>query len=524
LFLAWLAFYVLTASGRITPGDEETMFQVTEGLTTRGKLDVNRDTVAVDPLAGRHDLLPHQPTQLSNTIETTSGVPGVGGQLYSKYGMGQSLIALPFWLMGCLLNCVVPGLGMAYAGRLTASFLNAVATAISGWLVADAGLALGYRLRTALGLSAAYGLTTMAFPFAKTWYSEPSVTALLLLAFTAQIRARSASGGREAWLAGAAIAGAILFRITSMIWLPALALGALSPGTGHTCRRAIALLAPAVLAVGLTGAYNALRFGSPLVFGYPEAQWDNPLVAGLVGLLGSPGKGLFLYNPVLLLGLGGLVLWLSAGSGRRAEGVTVLVMTALTLAYIAPYRFWTGGWNWGPRFLLPLVPLLLLPAGALLEAATTPLVRASWLGLCSLGFVVNLPAVLVDHSRYLISASEQDPDGFYDRSIWDFHHSPVVWQWPMVGDVSRMWSTQRVILAQGAQRYPNDGLGVVQREEYLRWNAPDFWQVHWLLLGLPMWLPVLASVASLIVLCWTVCQLHLTVSQSADPKGAITGP
>ena len=67
---------------------------------------------------------------------------------------------------------------------------NAVATALAAWLICDTGLALGYRPRTALALGLSYGLATMAWPYAKNWYSEPSVAMLVLLTFDAGIRVR----------------------------------------------------------------------------------------------------------------------------------------------------------------------------------------------------------------------------------------------------------------------------------------------------------------------------------------------
>ena len=208
------------------------------------------------------------------------------------------------------------------------------------------------------------------------------------------------------------------------------------------------MLLPTFAAVGLTGAYNALRFGSPLSFGYHEAQWSYPFVDGLIGLLVLPGKGLFIYNPPLLFGAAGLVLWL-AEPRRLAEGATVAALTELTLAFLASYSGWHGGCNWGPRLLLPLVPLLLLPAGALLEEAPTRARRAAWVGLSLLGLLVNLPAVLVDHARHLMVQAERDPKDFYARSVLEPAMSPVLWQWPSVLDLCQTWSRQRDLVAQG---------------------------------------------------------------------------
>jgi hypothetical protein len=523
LFILWLAWYTLTASGRITPGDEETMFQVTERLATHGKLDITRKITTLDLFPAGHDLLPTRPTPLTERIETTSAVPGSDGTLYSKYGLGQSLAALPLWLTGYGLSWLAPELGTPYATRFAASFLTALATALTAWFVADAGLALGYRLRTSLMLSVVYGLATMAWPYSKNWYSEPAVTALVLLAFTAGVRGRQTAATRQVWLSGAAVAVAILFRITSLLWLPAFVLLTLWPGVATRRRRAVALLAPCLLAISLTAVYNTVRFGLPWSFGYHEAKWQYPPLDGILGLLVLPGKGLFFYNPPLLVGTVGLALWLSSASARKAEGATVAALVVLTLAYLAPYNGWHGAWNWGPRFLLPLAPLLLLPAGALLESGAGPLLRGLWVGLCVLGLVVNLPAVLVDHSRHLNAAAERDPD-FYPRSVLWPAYSPVWWQWPSVVEVGRIWNSQRTQLAQELRHYPPDEIGVLQREELLRLNAPDFWQVHWYLLGLPLWLPGLMSGLCLTTAAWAGCRLRSLLQVTSDMRRTMNCP
>jgi hypothetical protein len=511
LFVVWLALYVLCANGRICPGDEETMFRVTEALATRGAVDVgHEEVVAVRPVPEVPGLLPRRPTKLSAAIQPFFAEAGVDGRLYSKYGIGQSLAALPFWPLGLALDWAIPGLGTAYAVRFSASFLGALMTALAAWLVADTGMALGYRLRTSLALSAAYGLATMAWPAGKAWFSEPAVTALVLFAFDAGLRGRDTGKRREAWLCGAALMAALLFRVTTLIVLPAFLLLVLWPGAPNRRLRIYALLIPAFLAVTLTGLYNNARFGSPLSFGYHDAEWDSSFVGGIVGLLASPGKGLFLYCPPLVLGLGGLLLWLSGSAKWRAAGVTVLALTLCTLAFIAPYHFWTGGWNWGPRFLALLVPFLLLPAGAMLEAPGRG-VRTAWVALFILGLGINLPAVLVDHSRHLVSEAEadvgDDAAGFYNRTIWDAAHSPVVRQWPMVQEVWALWNNQRDGLAREARSFPADPPGINAREEYLRWNALDFWQIHWWLLGFPMWFPLLVSATCLAAAGWALCRL-----------------
>src|SRR5205814_4435316 len=80
---------------------------------------------------------------------------------------------------------------------------------------------------------------------------------------------------------------------------------------------------------------------------------------GLVMSLVTPGKGLLVCAPVLLLGVA------SAREFRRRQPAVMVgvVAAAVTgLLFFAAYLFPEAGYSHGPRTLVPIVPLLLLPA------------------------------------------------------------------------------------------------------------------------------------------------------------------
>jgi hypothetical protein len=133
---------------------------------------------------------------------------------------------------------------------------------------------------------------------------------------------------------------------------------------------AAALALGIALAAAIHMSWNTYRFGRPFDFGY---AWGNMIPQlpprhfllgdvprGLAVLLLSPGKSLVLWAPVLLLaGARAKQLW------RREPGVALgLAFSAVAgLVFFAAYLFPEGGYAHGPRNLVPLVPLLLLPAG-----------------------------------------------------------------------------------------------------------------------------------------------------------------
>ena len=260
-------------------------------------------------------------------------------------------------------------------------------------------------------------------------------------------------------------------------------------------RRWLIWLLPLVIVGGLIGLMNWARYGSPLTFGFSALQhtsFTTPLLLGLYGLLISPGKGLLLYNPIAWAGLIGLV---SMGRRWRAEAVLFALIIVAEIGFFAVYEFWTGGWNWGPRYLLPIVPLLILAAGAWVHVKPTGRRRAIVIGLIAIGVAVNLPAVLVDHSRYLVELGERDPDRYLARSILRLEDSPLTQQWPTVFELANLyarpgtWAAARTAIVSHAHAYQGlTNLEMISThlmwiDEFFRLNVPDFWWVHLLLLG-----------------------------------------
>lgn len=282
--------------------------------------------------------------------------------------------------------------------RLVYAALNAFTTAATAVFVYALGRRFGYGAGTAVVVALGYGLGTMAWPYAKLDFSEPAATLFAVIAVWAYYRAfpppsspivgplslelgdRTSSAGRRAGCWGLVAAGALLlamagkytavlfagavvgqWALSSRWWTPA--------GRGAAYRFLVALVLPLV-ALGALGVGVAfvLTGEMPIVLTSGTGRlWEDwlalPLWTGLRGLLLSPGKSLFLYSPWLLLVLPGTVLFLRR-HGRA--GLLVTLFPALVILLYGMKLGWHGG-SWGPRYLLPLVPLLSLAAAPAVE-------------------------------------------------------------------------------------------------------------------------------------------------------------
>jgi hypothetical protein len=174
------------------------------------------------------------------------------------------------------------------------------------------------------------------------------------------------------------------------------------------------------LAVGLIPfaliqlAYNWLKFESIWesallarsgVVSFSVA-FSNPLAVGLYGLLLSPGKGLIWYAPPVIL-----APWAFVSFAKRYRGLAeaFICFVAGYVLFLSKYVVWNGGWDWGPRYLLPCVPVLIIPLGQLVENYSTRAIRARYCiaGLALAGLIVQLPAVYVSPNAYYLDMIER---------------------------------------------------------------------------------------------------------------------
>ncbi|MGA7990449.1 MAG: hypothetical protein WCC53_03350 [Thermoanaerobaculia bacterium] len=163
------------------------------------------------------------------------------------------------------------------------------------------------------------------------------------------------------------------------------------------------------LALCLHGLGNYALHGTFVETGYGTEilRFTTPLGDGLFGLLLSPGRSVVLYAPVTAAGLLGL--------SRAPRPAKVLCAGAplLHLLVVARWWSWEGGAAWGPRHLLPVLPLLVAPAALVAAGA----VRAAFLA----GALINLPGALVSPGSW---------DGYAER----LSPGPGV-SWPPAGPV-----------------------------------------------------------------------------------------
>jgi hypothetical protein len=473
-------FYTVLGNNRIDSVDGETMFQVTRALAESGRLDLPPGILA--PVAVI--------SEYSTDTEISTTVIGRDGRTYAKYGLGQSLAALPLYYLGLAWRAAT---GSIYAPRWASTLLSGLVTAITAGLLLILARDLGFPKGIGIALALVFGLCSPAWPYTHTFFSEPLVTFCLALAVLSAVRFARRDQARWLALMGGALGFALLTRINALAALPAFALYlALTWKTRRSpipviLRQAAAALLPLGVGVGLVLLYNLVRFGALLDFGYRTSNWQTPFYVGLYGLTLSPGKGVLWFMPPVLLGIAGFrpfarqmphEAWLCGG------------VVAGYLLFHSPYTYWEGGWCWGPRLLLPALPFVILPMGSLLARRDKKkLVELALALVIVLGLWVQIPAVGSNYARPLQQIQTDSPQKFQNRWLFQPAYSPLIGQWRSLIEVTAILCSapaRAEITRQLAEIQPDHSLLLtdspaealyVERLAFLSANLPDFWLV-----------------------------------------------
>ena len=327
----------------------------------------------------------------------------------SKYGIGLSLLYLPgVALFSRFGSPPVPGGPGSYdwdlfyqdfVYRLGGAPVHLLIGLATAFLVARLVRELGGGQLTALLALFGYGIASPAIVYARGDFSQPLLGLCLTAGLLAAVRYRRSAGAGALTAMAASLALGVLTRpVEGSFLLPALLYlcGTASSPEGSRRRRftAVAGIAGAyLLALAVTGLVNWGRSGTPLATGY-GGGWTTPLWIGLPGLLLSPGRSIILAFPLLLLAPLGLRRLLPTEHRPAALAIGGLVL-ALFLNN-ALWSQWWGSWSWGPRLLIPALPLLAVPA-AIGAAALRPGLRVWLPGVLLLGGIAwAVPGTVTD--------------------------------------------------------------------------------------------------------------------------------
>ena len=366
LLLICLVIYVFSAKGYLQVSDTAFSVQTAEAVVERGQLDI--------------------PYGSGGTLTWRDG------RSYSKYGFGLPLYYIPIVAVSRPLSRVtrLPNPELTW---FLISFANIPFAILTLVFFAKLLRLFGIAEIPVNLLVVGLGLGTLAWPYAVSDVSEAMQMSLLMLAVYGVVRrsypALIAGGMAFAWL--------ILVKLIYVVFFPIFAVYLFSrPGElRHRLKNLASITFPFLAACCFLAWLNVVRFDSALESGYGSESgqfFPSHLSHTIPKLLISFDKGLFVFCPILILGLLG---WKDFFERHRAEAILCLAFIVGNLIWSASWWSWEGGWSWGPRLLVPTIPLWLLPSAFLLQRVQSRRRLSIFALVTSIAILLQIPGVLI---------------------------------------------------------------------------------------------------------------------------------
>ncbi len=426
LFLFLFTILTLLAGGKMVLSDEVAFFLVTESIVERGDLAIPADIV-------------------------NNGSVGKGGRFYVGGGLGQPLISIPLYLIGkwtsALLSLQPPYDSLVIKSVTTLE--NQILTALIGCTMFAFGLRLGYSRQITILIVIACVFGSSILVYSKTFIRDTQLTLYLLAGIYFLFRYKQTSETKCLIYSGAMAMFGLITKITFAIYVPFFYLYlflilyeksslTFSEGWRYIATSKVTLGAlakwsiPLLLGIFLMGLENFICFDSFFSFGYfqrPGHAFSNPVWVGIYGMFFSSGKSFFLYVPASVLVFNAFRPFLRK---FRAETIVFSLIIAVNVIFFARYSAWDAGLTWGNRYLLPLIPLFLLPIGMVLTSRS---LRLFFAALTIIGCIVQFGGSAIYFGNYARTIGEYPYTRTYDdaeviyRTRYIPIYSPVIGHW-----------------------------------------------------------------------------------------------
>lgn len=371
VFLVAFSLYSLTTS-TLTSYEDETG-AVTEALVLKGQI-----------------------WEIDNSPLKAQGIPGRDGHLYSRTGLLQPLLEAPFYAVGHFLDANFRSPQSFPLRQAFLWFYNPFVAALAAVALFAIVLMTRRSIPWAVATAMLFTFASIAWPYSKIG-SETTFMFAIMTTFALAIWARrkptTVSWALTGFAAGAAAASKG-YSIVALLSLPVLLWPTfMKLSNRDRVRLALALCLPIAVWCGAIGWYNWARFGSPTNSGYSNFAPSLTMPINVFGLLFSPGKGLVLYSPLVILGALGIPrLWRQ----DRSLAAALLTLFASVAVIGGASSFW-GDEVWGPRYLAPVAWTLLVPIA---WWADSTLRRRVLIGVASLGVLVQMVGVAAPYYYY----------------------------------------------------------------------------------------------------------------------------
>jgi hypothetical protein len=420
VFLLFLLVFLASSGGHLDVWDGKGYFFLTENLVLHQSLEVHPDLPSINET--KFDIKSYFNWQygLQN-----NGQPLPDGTLTPMFIHAAPMLSyfgVPFYVIAKAIDFS--------AVKFTAYFLNSIILSFVCVVVFAFASEIYQSKRIALVLALIAGVCSFLWPYISSYFQQPLAGLLIISSSYFLFLSSKGTFRYSAILGGLFLGLSILAHTGSLIWIPGIA--AIVVYSFRKEKRKIVeffvgLLPPIALQLYL----NVLRFNSLTDFGssYTIQYQPHAYIEGIYGMFLSPGFGLIVNFPLILLfPIAAYYLW----KQNKNFCAIFLYFFVSTWLFFGTWEspIWHGYGAWGPRYMVPVVPIIVITLGSLLQRFSLNYpIKISYSVLASIGFLVNLLGILVWYQAgYGYGWVVYHEENFE----YDLRYIPVVLHWKVL--------------------------------------------------------------------------------------------
>lgn len=426
LFVFLATIYLFTYQGYPVSTDELTLFDATESMANRQD-DISNITFNYPSVV--YNNLKLEATYVENRQEA--------GSIFTRtqYEPLHPILSTPFLRLAQSSNAI---------GQVHSVWLfNILIIPLIAIILALFALEQGSSNFVAWGTGLIFGLGTMVWPYAQTYFREPLNSLFILLTLIYAIKyyeapEKTAKKVQLLSITFAFFALSLLVKSSSFGIFPSLVLLIL-PSYSQLKHYKREMLWASI--IGLVGAIALLKINQELGLLSHRFTWNyweqrlftnasiDFVLKSLFGYHFSFGRSIWLFSPLLLIGFWGAYL-LSKQNKLRLVVAIYLVVIVAPIAYGLTHKgMWWGALGYGPRFMVPFIPILMIPVIPALDEIQQKSTPVFWkiatIAIILLSIVIQIMSIIVPLKSYYAYLAEHHIN-VNTTAIWE-------WEWSHLG-------------------------------------------------------------------------------------------
>jgi hypothetical protein len=167
------------------------------------------------------------------------------------------------------------------------------------------------------------------------------------------------------------------------------------------------------------GSITALGQGQ----GHPD-EFSTPFLEGLAGILGSPNRGILVFSPFLIFGFIYSLMTLISKKTKSLDRWLAVSIILLLIIY-SKWRMWWGGWSFGYRIIIEIIPMLIIFTTQVWESKIEKqkILKVIFLALVLLSIYIQFLGA--HYYQCGFNAGPPNIDDYPER-LWDFKEGELV--------------------------------------------------------------------------------------------------